>query len=82
MSYRHTFITNFLYKYGQTKDLKKIAEVLNKYSSNIHWQGQRQMGYFHGTIKDLDGSQTELEESEIIKSLKEVGVEIKIVYEP
>ena len=84
MSFRHTVITEFLYKFGREDELAKIAKVLDKYG-NFKFQeggGKPYYGYFHGIIKDGDGHQTKLEEESIIKDVfDQTDVKLKIVYE-
>lgn len=83
MSFRHTFITEFLYKYDRQEELDKIRQALEEYSGNVKWEkaGQDYYGYFHGTIKDLDSYETKNQEQEIINKLEKVGCKIKIVFE-
>lgn len=87
MSFRNTYITNFLYKANSKHELDQIENVLSKYGT-VNWQGgtnegSKNLGYFHGVIKDLDGYQTKSEESEIISAINDLDlrVEIKIVFE-
>jgi len=48
MSYRHTYITEFLYKSGKTDELILIEDALVKYGT-VHWSGRGDgLGYFHG----------------------------------
>ncbi len=84
MSFRHTYITDFLYRGGETgeESLKNIEETLNKYGTvNKEFRGVEGWGYFHGIIKDLDSYETKEKEEEIIETLKDLGVNLKIVYE-
>lgn len=87
MSFRHTYITEFLYKHGLDKELKDIEETLAKYGT-VAWKGgnnigHEQLGYFHGVFKDLNGHDMEKggEGESIIKELASKGVKIAIVYE-
>ena len=80
MSYRHTYITEFLYKAGDPHKLREIEEALGEYGS-VYWKGREGMGYFHGVIKDLNGQDTEKEIVEIKKMLERVGVRIEVVFE-
>lgn len=84
MSFRHTFVTRFLYKFDQEEWLKEAEAILSKYSGNVEWRdcgSNSQYGYFHGVIKDLDGQETLLKEKEILEELEKAGIRIKIVYE-
>lgn len=81
MSYRHTYITEFIYKAGDPHALKEIEEALGEYCDTVHWKGRDGMGYFHGVIKDLNGQDTALEQEEIIRKLAKRNVRIKIVLE-
>lgn len=83
MSFRHTFITEFLYKGGHAMDLKMIRTVLEIYSGNVKWEetGMPGLGYFHGVIKDLDGYSTKEIGGEIKKALENLGVELEIIFE-
>lgn len=83
MSFRHTAITEFLYKSGKQQELDAIEKVLNEYGY-FEWSGKGmpQLGYFHGVIKDLNGTDTKEEEQKLIDEiLEETGVRIKIVIE-
>jgi hypothetical protein len=81
MSFRHTVITEFLYKANSHGELNKLETLLNDYG-NFKWQGNDNLGYFHGIIKDLNGIDTKEQENEIVEHiLKETGVRIKIVIE-
>ncbi len=83
MSFRHTAITEFLYKGGQPQELDAIEKVLNEYG-HFEWcgKGMPQLGYFHGVIKDLNGYDTKEAEQRLIDEiLEETGVRIKIVIE-
>lgn len=80
MSFRHTYITEFLYKANSEAELKKIEDALQEFGS-VFWRGREGMGYFYGVIKDLNGQDTKLEEENIIKKLADLGVRIKIVFE-
>lgn len=84
MSFRHTCITQFLYKSDSAQELNAIHELLSEYGK-FQWHGvglsPDACGYFHGIIRDLDSYETKALEQEIIDKLKAVGVDIKIVYE-
>lgn len=80
MSYRNTYITDFLYKHGMDTELEAIRQKLDSFGS-VHWEGERGMGYFHGVIKGLYYDEVERQEEEIANALKEMGVKIKIVHE-
>ena len=80
MSFRHTYITEFLYKATLPEELKKIEETLNIFGV-VFWHGHNNMGYFHGIIKDWNGIDVKNEEEKIVKKLKDMGVNIKIVIE-
>ena len=83
MSFRHTYITEFLYKYGRKEELAKIQETLEEFGT-VKWEGfsgDKQLGYFHGVIKDLDNHETKNQEQEIVKKLKGLDVDMKIVFE-
>lgn len=83
MSFRHTYITEFLYKHGKGDELWKIREVLDSLGT-VWWHGSQsdnELGYFHGFIKDFDSIETKNNEETILEKLKELGVDIKIVYE-
>lgn len=84
MSFRHTTITEYLYKHGKPDELKNIEEVLMEYGY-FRWQGSdgdNEYGYFHGTIKDLDSFETKIKEIEIIDDIyRRTGVQVKIVFE-
>lgn len=81
MSFRHTFITEFLYKYDRQEELKNIEEALKKYAFIVQWEGKDNIGYYHGIIKDLDSYETKIAYQEILEELEKVGVRIKIVFE-
>jgi hypothetical protein len=80
MSFRNTFVTEFLYKADLPEEIRKIENALSQYGS-VTWTGHDGLGYFHGVIKDLDGFQTKSEEKEIVEALEKVGCRIKIVLE-
>lgn len=83
MSFRHTYITEFLYKHGRDEELKKIREILEKWGT-LNWQRSstdNQLGYFHGVIKDLDGNEIKSQEQRILDELEKAGARIKIVFE-
>jgi len=83
MSFRHTYITEYLYKHGRDAELEAIKNALEK-EGTVTWEGSsndNQLGYFHGVIKDLDSYDTKNREEEIIKELEKVGCKIKIVFE-
>ena len=80
MSFRHTYITEFLYKVGRKDELNRIKKKLSEYGT-VHWKGKDNMGYFHGVIKDLDNNQTRVQYHEISNDLAKNGVRIKIVFE-
>ena len=83
MSFRHTYITEFLYKNGRDSELESIKKAL-EIEGTVDWnssQNDPQLGYFHGVIKDLDGYDTKNREQEIIDTLRKVGCDIKIVFE-
>ncbi len=83
MSFRHTFITEFIYRgnEGGELELEKVKKVLEEYTSFVEWKGQSGCGYFYGIIKDLNDFDTKNQEDEIVEKLKELGVRLKIVYE-
>lgn len=82
MSYRHTFITEYLYMFPKEAELAAIQESLEEYG-DVSWHGNNSgTGYFHGVIKDLDGHQTKSQEEEIaIHMLQKHGVRIRIILE-
>ncbi len=83
MSFRHTYITEFLYNNGRDEKLKAIKDILEK-EGTVNWEpsfNDNQLGYFHGVIKDLNSYDTKNREQEIIHKLKKVGCDIKIVFE-
>lgn len=83
MSFRHTAITEFIYRGGSPDEVDAIADVLAKYG-HFEWQhtSMNGLGYFHGIIKDLNGSDIKNEEETIIADvLEKCGVRIKIVLE-
>lgn len=82
MSFRHTCITEFLYKFGNKKELDLIEKTLNEYGT-FFWcgKGMEGLGYFHGIIKDLNSLDTKEQENEILKRLLDIGVKISIVFE-
>ena len=83
MSFRHTYITEYLYKNGRDKELEAIKNALEK-EGTVNWfcsSNDNQLGYFHGVIKDLNSVDTKNREQEIIKELEKVGCKIKIVFE-
>lgn len=81
MSFRHTYVTEFLYKYDKLDEMKAIWNCLDKYGT-VNWHGPNDYyGYIHGIIKDLDGHETRKIETKIIKELRDLGCEIKIVFE-
>ena len=81
MSYRNTYITEFLYRYNKLDDLAKIREKLDSFGT-VEWYGDEHgMGYFHGRIKGLYYNEIETQEKEITDELLKLGVRIKIVHE-
>jgi hypothetical protein len=84
MSFRHTYITNFLYKAPPLNgDLVLIKEILSKYGT-VEWGGKDEMlGFYYGIIRDSDGKDTlnQNVQQEINDNLEKFGAEIKIVYE-
>lgn len=80
MSFRHTYITEYLYKHGRDEELKSIETALDKYGT-VNWHGENGQGYFYGVIKDLDSYETKNQEQEILDSLEKAGARIKIVFE-
>lgn len=84
MSFRHTYITNYMYRHGQAKELAFIKDMLEKHGT-VNWScssNNGQLGYFHGVIKDSNSFDVkEKEGPELIKELKSHGIDIAIVYE-
>ncbi len=81
MSFRHTYITNFLYRHGKQEEMDAIKDILAEYGT-VDFVGRDNLGYLHGVIKDLDGAQIkETVEQELTARLKEFGVNILINYE-
>lgn len=84
MSFRHTYITEFLYKgtIQTQEELRKISEVLDGYGT-VKWEGGGMpgLGYFHGVIKDSDSFSSKEHDQEVRDKLKELGVRIEIIYE-
>lgn len=83
MSFRHTYITEYLYKHGKDDELRAIKDTLDELGT-VNWHSSssdNQLGYFHGIIKDLDGSQTKSEYQEIVEKLEKVNCRLKIVFE-
>lgn len=87
MSFRHTYVTEFLYKAGRKEELDEIKKTLEAYGS-VTWhggqnEGHTELGYFHGVFKDSNGYDMEKggEGEAIIKELAAMGVRIAIVYE-
>ena len=80
MSFRHTYITEFLYKHGLEEELKNIKKTLGRFGT-VNWNGRDGLGYFHGVIKDLDSYETKENEKEIVHELEKLEVQIKIVFE-
>lgn len=86
MSFRHTYITQFLYKYRCEKELKAIRDTLEKHCDygTVHWYsaGKPYYGYFHGVIKDMDSYEVKIKDSKRLgKAMKKLGIRFKIVYE-
>lgn len=82
MSFRHTYITEFLYKFGKEEEIEKIRDALQKYGTAEWKRGGEGLGYFHGVFKDLNGQEIKNSEREIIKDIEDkTGVKIKIVFE-
>lgn len=80
MSFRHTAITEFLYKYGE--DMTPIKEVLNEYGKFTWVGGSANLGYFHGVIKDYDGYETKNQKKFIEQDIKKrTGIILKIIIE-
>ena len=81
MSFRQTFITEFLYKNGRNEELLDIKKRLESIARIVYFSGdlKRGYGYFHGVIKDLYPTETK----EHIKEIKKIigKTRIKIVYE-
>ncbi len=83
MSFRNTYITEFLYKHGRDEELETIKKALEE-EGTVNWScslNDSQLGYFHGVIKDLDGHDTKLREKEIVDKIENAGARIKIVFE-
>ena len=83
MSYRHAFITEFLYRHqeGQSEPID-VREVLEKYASYIKWEGNNEsLGYYHGIIKDLNGEDTKQIVEQIKEELSKVNCRIEIIIE-
>lgn len=81
MSFRHTYVTEFLYKAGVPNELQKVEQALLKHGT-ARWQGNDNgLGYFHGVIKDSNGHDIKENEEEILKEVLEAGAVIKIVFE-
>lgn len=83
MSFRHTYVTEFLYRFDKEEDLEKIKNALEKYGT-VKFEksgGRDYYGYFHGVIKDLDSYSTKEEESKIVRELSNLDCKIKIVFE-
>lgn len=82
MSFRHTYVTEFLYKSGRQEELDAIRNCLEKYGT-AEWigRGMEGLGYFHGIIKDLDSYETKNMEKEIIEDVLKNGARIAIVFE-
>ncbi len=81
MSFRHTFVTEFLYRFNSAEERYKIQDILKKYARAVYWQGHNNVGYFHGVITDLDSFQTKIQYQETLEELEKAGVRIKIVFE-
>lgn len=82
MSFRHTFVTEFLYKGDKVEELKLIFRTLEKYG-NVEWVGRglKGLGYFHGVMKDLNSFDTKEMEKDITQELSKLGVRIQIIFE-
>lgn len=81
MSFRHVYVTEFLYKANNQKELDEIRKALEEFgTANWHCKGMEGLGYFHGVIKDLNGHDTESQEQEIVDKLAP-KVRIKIIIE-
>ena len=83
MSYRHTVITEFVYKDKQDKWVVDVLDFLNSYGAfKFEKTSDWLAGYFHGIIRDLDGQEIKNREEEITKEIREkTGLKIKIVFE-
>jgi hypothetical protein len=80
MSFRHTFVTEFLYCHGKPEKLEAIAAALNEYGTPT-WNGHDGMGYFYGVIKDSNSVDTANQREEIIGKVRDAGAEVAIVLE-
>lgn len=82
MSFRNTFITDFIYMSDPVK-LEKIRALLQEHFEHVHFSGERGYGYFHGYFKDLSprNFSDSLQEKEIKKRLRSLHVKIKVIYE-
>lgn len=85
MSFRHTYITEYLYKAHRQDELEAIRKALDKWGT-VDWVGQGQgasdiYGYFHGVIKDSNSFDTKRDEQQIIDELEKAGCKIKIIFE-
>lgn len=83
MSFRHTYITEYLYKHGRDAELEAIKSALEK-EGTVNWHGSsndNQLGYFHGVIKDSNSFDTRTEYQNILERLEKVGCKIKVVFE-
>jgi hypothetical protein len=82
MSFRHTFITEFLYRYKDgEQEPQEVRQALEKYASSVFWNGRDGMGYYYGVIKDLNGSDSKKEDKQLKEELAKVNCRIEVIYE-
>ena len=54
MSFRHTFITNYIYIAGLENHDEIIENIKNCFPADfVEWRGHDGYGYFHGVMKSL-----------------------------
>lgn len=84
MSYRNTFITNYLYLYGRDEFWVDIEKTLKKHCDSVHWHpsGKPYFGYFHGIIKGLSPDEFKDKEDSFKSIMHDLGVKVTIIYEP
>ena len=75
MSFRNTFITDFIYQASEeTKGSNAgVREIFKKYARHLAWEvDERGYGYYAGTFSTLDGSIHDMGLPEIIGELERV----------
>ena len=80
MSFRNTFITDFIYQGGDdsVESNEKLREIFKKYARHLSREiDERGLGYFSGILSSLDGS---IDQAGIIDMVYELEKATKIPF--